>query len=92
MAEVYRAEGIGAEGVRKQVALKVVRADHLGSPALVARFVREARAAALLGLSRQSLLYEMKRLGIKVGLPVQAIVKSIAFDREALGTARSGNM
>lgn len=48
MAEVYRAEALGAEGVRKEVALKVVRADHLGSPGMVARFVREARLAVRL--------------------------------------------
>jgi len=34
----------------------------------------------------------MERLGIEVGLPVQAIVKSVAFDREALGTVRAENM
>lgn len=32
------------------------------------------------------------RLGLAVGLPVQAIVKSIAFDREALGSLRAGHM
>ncbi|MXQ10177.1 molybdenum ABC transporter ATP-binding protein [Microvirga makkahensis] len=34
----------------------------------------------------------MERLGIKVGLPVQAIVKSVAFDRDALGTVHAKNM
>jgi hypothetical protein len=34
----------------------------------------------------------VERLGLKVGLPVQAIIKSIAFDREALGSAQAGNM
>ncbi|WP_091134287.1 molybdenum ABC transporter ATP-binding protein [Microvirga guangxiensis] len=34
----------------------------------------------------------VERLGLRPGLPVQAIIKSIAFDREALGSARAGNM
>ncbi len=34
----------------------------------------------------------VERLGLKPGLPVQAIIKSIAFDREALGSVRAGNM
>jgi len=34
----------------------------------------------------------VERLGLKVGLPVQAVIKSIAFDREALGSVRAGNM
>lgn len=34
----------------------------------------------------------VERLGLSVGLPVQAIVKSVAFDREALGSLRLGDM
>lgn len=34
----------------------------------------------------------VERLGLRTGLPVQAIIKSIAFDREALGTVQAGNM
>ena len=34
----------------------------------------------------------VERLGLEVGLPVQAIIKSIAFDREALGPVQAGNM
>ncbi|WP_243372024.1 molybdenum ABC transporter ATP-binding protein [Microvirga solisilvae] len=34
----------------------------------------------------------VERLGLKVGLPVHAIIKSVAFDREALGSPRMGNM
>jgi molybdate transport system ATP-binding protein len=34
----------------------------------------------------------VERLGLKVGLPVHALIKSIAFDREALGSARLENM
>ncbi|WP_134496453.1 molybdenum ABC transporter ATP-binding protein [Microvirga pakistanensis] len=34
----------------------------------------------------------VERLGLKVGQPVHAIIKSIAFDREALGTVQAGNM
>lgn len=33
-----------------------------------------------------------ERLGLKVGLPVHALIKSIAFDQEALGSARLENM
>jgi serine/threonine-protein kinase len=48
MADVYRAEVVGAEGVRKEVALKLVRGDRAGSAELVSMFVREARLAARL--------------------------------------------
>jgi molybdate transport system ATP-binding protein len=34
----------------------------------------------------------VERLGLKMGLPVHAIVKSIAFDREVLGLARAGHI
>ena len=34
----------------------------------------------------------VERLGLKPGLPVQAIIKSIAFDQEALGSVRPGYM
>lgn len=34
----------------------------------------------------------VERLGLKVGLPVHALIKSIAFDREALGSAKLENM
>lgn len=34
----------------------------------------------------------VERLGLKAGLPVQAVIKSVAFDREALGSGRAGNM
>ncbi|PVE25476.1 molybdenum ABC transporter ATP-binding protein [Microvirga sp. KLBC 81] len=34
----------------------------------------------------------VERLGLKTGLPVQAIIKSIAFDQEALGSAMPENM
>jgi len=37
-------------------------------------------------------LKSVERLGLKVGLPVQAIIKSVAFDREALGPAQAMNM
>jgi serine/threonine-protein kinase len=48
MADVFRAEIMGAEGVRKEVALKLVRGEHAGSSEFVAMFVREARLAARL--------------------------------------------
>src|SRR5512133_201256 len=48
MADVFRAEVMGAEGVRKEVALKLVRGEHAGSSEFVAMFVREARLAARL--------------------------------------------
>lgn len=34
----------------------------------------------------------VEQLGLVAGLPVQAIIKSIAFDREALGSVHPGNM
>jgi len=54
MADVYRAEVVGAEGVRKEVALKLVRGEHATSGDFVARFVREARLAA--GLSHANIV------------------------------------
>jgi serine/threonine-protein kinase len=48
MADVHRAEVVGAEGVRKEVALKLVRGEHAGSSEFVAMFVQEARLAARL--------------------------------------------
>ncbi len=48
MADVFRAEVVGAEGVRKEVALKLVRGEHASSSEFVAMFVREARLAARL--------------------------------------------
>jgi len=58
MADVYRAEVVGAEGVRKEVALKLVRADRTGSPELVAMFVREARLAARLSHANVVQIFE----------------------------------
>lgn len=34
----------------------------------------------------------VEQLGLEPGLPVHAIVKSVAFDREALGAVQAGNM
>jgi serine/threonine-protein kinase len=62
MADVYRAEVSGAEGVRKEVALKLVRADHATSPDLAARFVREARLAARLTHANIVQIFEFDRV------------------------------
>ena len=34
----------------------------------------------------------VEQLGLEVGLAVQAVIKSVAFDREALGSGRAANM
>jgi serine/threonine-protein kinase len=62
MAEVYRAEVRGAEGVRKEVALKLVRAEYAGSPEFVARFVREARLAARLSHANVVQIFEFDQI------------------------------
>lgn len=62
MADVYRAEVSGAEGVRKEVALKLVRAEHAGSPDFVARFVREARLAARLSHANIVQIFEFDQV------------------------------
>lgn len=49
MAEVWRAEVAGAEGVVKEVALKLVRGEYEADSEFVRMFVQEARLAARLG-------------------------------------------
>jgi serine/threonine-protein kinase len=46
VGHVYLAEVLSTDDVRARVALKVLRAEHRATPALVARFEREALAAA----------------------------------------------
>jgi serine/threonine protein kinase len=48
MADVWRAEVAGAEGVVKEVALKLVRGEHAARSDFVRMFVQEARLAARL--------------------------------------------
>ncbi len=48
MAEVYVAERVGPSGFRRAVALKVLRPHLRDTPAVAARFTREARLAASL--------------------------------------------
>jgi serine/threonine-protein kinase len=58
MADVYRAEVVGAEGVRKEVALKLIRGDRAGSSEFVSMFVREARLAARLSHANVVQIFE----------------------------------
>jgi serine/threonine protein kinase len=48
MAEVWRAEAPGAEGFKKEVALKLIRGDHDARGDFVRMFIQEARLASRL--------------------------------------------
>jgi serine/threonine-protein kinase len=58
MADVWRAEVSGAEGVVKEVALKLVRGEHAARSDFVRMFVEEARLAARLGHANVVQLFE----------------------------------
>jgi serine/threonine-protein kinase len=62
MADVFRAEVVGAEGVRKEVALKLVRGDRAASAEFVAMFVREARLAARLSHANIVQIFEFDQV------------------------------
>ncbi len=62
MAEVWRAEVTGAEGVVKEVALKLVRGEHEADSAFVRMFVQEARLAAKLGHANVVQVFEFDQV------------------------------
>ncbi|HET7826393.1 MAG TPA: serine/threonine-protein kinase [Anaeromyxobacter sp.] len=58
MADLWRAEVSGAEGVVKEVALKLVRGEHAEKSAFVKMFVQEARLAARLSHANVVQMFE----------------------------------
>jgi serine/threonine protein kinase len=63
MADVWRAEVSGAEGVVKDVALKLVRGEHAEKSAFVRMFVQEARLAARLSHANVVQVFEFDQVG-----------------------------
>jgi serine/threonine-protein kinase len=62
MADVWRAEVTGAEGVVKEVALKLVRGEHASRGDFVRMFVQEARLAARLGHGNVVQVFEFDQI------------------------------
>ncbi len=62
MADVWRAEVTGAEGVVKEVALKLVRGEHAARSDFVRMFVEEARLASRLGHANVVQLFEFDQV------------------------------
>jgi serine/threonine-protein kinase len=62
MADVWRAEVTGAEGVVKEVALKLVRGEHASRSDFVRMFVQEARLAARLGHGNVVQVFEFDQI------------------------------
>jgi serine/threonine protein kinase len=62
MADVWRAELSGAEGVVKEVALKLVRGEHAEKSAFVKMFVQEARLAARLSHANVVQVFEFDQI------------------------------
>jgi len=62
MADVWRAEVIGAEGVVKEVALKLVRGEHAARSDFVRMFVQEARLASRLGHANVVQVFEFDQV------------------------------
>jgi serine/threonine-protein kinase len=62
MADVWRAEVTGAEGVVKEVALKVVRGEHAARSDFVRMFVQEARLASRLGHANVVQVFEFDQV------------------------------
>ena len=62
MADVWRAEVTGAEGVVKEVALKLVRGEHAARSDFVRMFVEEARLASRLGHANVVQLFEFDQI------------------------------
>jgi serine/threonine-protein kinase len=63
MADVWRAEVTGAEGVVKEVALKLVRGEHAERSDFVRMFVQEARLAARLSHANVVQVFEFDQVG-----------------------------
>jgi len=63
MADVWRAEVSGAEGVVKDVALKLVRGEHAEKSTFVKMFVQEARLAARLSHANVVQVFEFDQVG-----------------------------
>jgi tRNA A-37 threonylcarbamoyl transferase component Bud32 len=62
MADVWRAEVVNAEGVVKEVALKLVRGDHAAQDAFIRMFIQEARLASRLSHANVVQVFEFHQI------------------------------
>ncbi len=73
MADVWRAEVTGPEGVVKEVALKLVRREHARDGAFVRMFVEEARLAARLGHANVVQVFELHEVDGRYGIAMELV-------------------
>ncbi|HET8542266.1 MAG TPA: serine/threonine-protein kinase [Anaeromyxobacter sp.] len=73
MADVWRAEVTGPEGVVKEVALKLVRGEHARDGAFVRMFVEEARLAARLGHANVVQVFELHEVGGRYAIAMELV-------------------
>src|SRR5512142_1162948 len=73
MADVWRAEVTGPEGVVKEVALKLVRGEHARDGAFVRMFVEEARLAAKLGHANVVQVYELYEVDGRYAIAMELV-------------------
>src|SRR5512142_590210 len=73
MADVWRAEVTGPEGVVKEVALKLVRGEHARDGAFVRMFVEEARLAARLGHANVVQVFELHEVDGSYGIAMELV-------------------
>jgi serine/threonine-protein kinase len=73
MADVWRAEVTGPEGVVKEVALKLVRGEHARDGAFVRMFVQEARLAARLGHANVVQVFELVEADGRYGIAMELV-------------------
>ena len=73
MADVWRAEVSGAEGVVKEVALKLVRGEHAARSDFVRMFVEEARLASRLGHANVVQVFEFDQVDGRYYLAMELV-------------------
>jgi serine/threonine-protein kinase len=73
MADVWRAEVSGAEGVVKEVALKLVRGEHAARSDFVRMFVQEARLAARLTHANVVQVFEFDQIDGRYYLAMELV-------------------
>jgi serine/threonine-protein kinase len=73
MADVWRAEVAGAEGVVKEVALKLVRGEHAARSDFVRMFVQEARLAARLTHANVVQVFEFDQIDGRYYLAMELV-------------------
>ncbi len=73
MADVWRAEVTGPEGVVKEVALKLVRGEHARDGAFVRMFVEEARLAARLGHANVVQVFELHEVDGRYAIAMELV-------------------